>query len=341
MLVDVDSVWGNLALMKLGAYHKNRGDSVQLLRLPKLWRPKLGKPIQLQIKCNSYSFDKVYISCIFTRNREKAESIASMMQAFGAEVEVGGSGVNLEKWLPNDVEHQMPLYELYNMQYSVGFLTRGCVRRCPWCVVWRKEGDIKVWSPLKEFLHPKHDKVMLLDNNLLAHPNSKDLLLQLVSRRLQVCFTQGLDIRLIDDENAKILRLIRYRDTEFKTPRLYFSWDTLEIENEVYRGIETLKKHGIPPHHLFFYMLCAYNVKAENYTWDYFMQNDFYRYEALAKMGVKPFIMKWNGRTDIKLLNAFTKWVNYKHKAKRKDLGLLNSFKSYFNYEYNVNLERL
>lgn len=96
MLVDVDSVWGNLALMKLGSWHKNRGDSVQLLRLPKLWRPKLGKPIQLQIKCNSYKFDKVYISYIFTKNREKAESIASMMRTFGAEVEVSFKSIPSE-----------------------------------------------------------------------------------------------------------------------------------------------------------------------------------------------------------------------------------------------------
>jgi hypothetical protein len=336
LLVDVDSVWANLALMKIGAWHKKRGDNVHLLRLPKLWRPKLGKPVQLQIKCGGYNFDKAYISCIFTKNREKAESIASMMKALGATVEVGGSGVSLEKQLPEDVEHQMPLYELYGLQYSMGFTTRGCVRRCPWCLVWRKEGDIKPWSPLKEFLHPRHDKVMLLDNNLLAYNGHMEILEEIVRRRLQVCFTQGLDIRLIDDRNAKWLRLTHYRDTEFKQPRLYFSWDTLEIEDEVARGIATLKRHGIPPGHLLFYMLCAYNIKAEDYTWEYFMENDWYRYKRLAEMGVKPFIMKWNGRTDIKLLNAFAKWVNYKHRAKRRDLGLLNSFKSYLKYEYDV-----
>jgi hypothetical protein len=84
LLVDVDSVWANLALMKIGAWHKSRGDSVRLLRLPRLWKPTWGKAVQLQIKCGGYNFDKAYISCIFTRNREKAESIAGMMKALGA-----------------------------------------------------------------------------------------------------------------------------------------------------------------------------------------------------------------------------------------------------------------
>jgi len=191
-----------------------------------------------------------------------------------------------------------------------------------------------LWSPLGEFPYRKHRKVMLLDNNLLAHPDHEKLLIQLIERRLEVCICQGLDIRLIDSGNAKLLKILRHRDAEFKRPRLYFSWDILGIEDAVVKGVEILKRRGIHPNRLFFYMLCGFDVSPEEYTWDYFMEHDWYRYERLKKLGVKPFIMKYNGRNDIPLLNAFARWVDWLHKARLKELGLLESFKSYLKYDY-------
>jgi hypothetical protein len=174
---------------------------------------------------------------------------------------------------------------------------------------------------------------MLLDNNLLAYEGHCEVLKQLIAWRVETCFTQGLDIRLVDDENAKLLSMVRYRDTEFKQPRLYFSWDIPGIEDAVLKGIETLRRHGIPPRHLLFYMLCGFKVRREDYTWDYFIENDWHRYETLAKLGVKPFVMKWNGRRDIPLLNEFARWVDKARKARRKSLGELESFKTFLAHE--------
>lgn len=180
LLRDIDSSRIiNLPLAKLSAYHKARGDQVFLNRC--------GNP------------DLTYVSCIFTWNRGKT--------TFYPEAIVGGTGVNLETNLPHEIEHIMPDYDLYGCDYSLGFTSRGCIRNCPWCVVPRKEGWIHDTAPLSEFVHPKHKKVMLLDGNLLATPSAKRTLEELAEKRLKVCFNQGLDIRLVTDEIAKILNL--------------------------------------------------------------------------------------------------------------------------------------
>lgn len=335
LLFDVDSTWANLSLMKLSTHHKFQRDEVSLMRLGKrYWRDKAASPIDLEIKSPFKKFDTVYISCLFSWNRSKAYSIATLLKTMNMKVEIGGSGVDLDKKLPKEIEHLQPDYELYGLDYSIGFLTRGCIRNCPWCIVPKKEGNIKLHSPLKEFLHRRHRKVLLLDNNLLAHPDHKELLMELLGERLQVCFNQGLDIRLVDDENAKLLSLIKHKDDEFKNPRLYFSWDLLELEDQVLKGIEVLRNHHIVPSRLLFYLLCGFKVEKDEYTWEYFMENDWHRYETLSKIGAKPFIMKFNRRKDVPLLNAFTRWVNWMFKAKKKELGLLRSFQTFLKHDY-------
>jgi len=334
LLIDIDSIWFNLAVMHLSSYHKELGDEVYLLRYKHFYRNKLGSAINLERVAPSKQYDKVYVSCIFSQNRGKALSVAKMYESLGSEVSIGGSGIDPKITLPKEIEHTKPDYTLYNLDYSVGFLTRGCIRDCPWCIVPRKEGTIRVHSPLKEFLDRRHDKVMLLDNNLLAHPDHEELLLELLISRLNVCFTQGLDIRLIDDRNANLLAHLHYKDDEFKNPRLYFSWDILGIEDDVLKGVKTLKSHGIPPSSCLFYVLCGFQVQPDEYDWDYFMAYDWYRYQRLSELGVLPYIMIYNSRRDIPLLCAFKRWVNVMFKAKLKYLGRLDSFKTFLQKEY-------
>jgi len=310
LMVDIDGKLPNLALMKLSSFHKKQGDQVHLMRLTRYWRKKFGKPLNMQINPKTLRVQKAYISCIFRKNRPYTLAIKTFLEAFGVEVEMGGVGVDLKKELPQEVEHQMPDYSLYpNIDYSLGYTSRGCIRKCSWCVVWRKEGWIRPHSDLKEFLHPRHRKVILLDNNLLASPNWEKTLLDLIRERVKVCFTQGLDIRLINDDNAKLLRLCRSYDIDFTRPRLYFSFDLPEMEEQVVKGVEILKKHEIPPQRLLFYMLVGYGVKKEEYTWDYFIKNDYRRFEIIRNLGALPYPMIYNDRKDIPLLRRFQRWV--------------------------------
>jgi len=288
LLIDVDSHRGfpNLALMKISAWHKRRGDHVYFRKM-----------------CNP---DLVYISCIYSWNRPKALGIAKMFPE--AQIILGGSGINYES-LPDEIEHTMPDYSLYGIDYSMGFTSRGCIRRCPWCIVPEKEGWIRDHAPISEFLHPDHEKLILLDNNFLASPKWRENLEFLIDHKLKVSFNQGLDIRLINEENAALLADCWYYDGDFNERRLYFSFDTLDVEPAVRRGVKILTNAGIPSDHLMCYMLCGYGVEPQDYTWDYFYRHDYYRLKVLRdELNVDPFVMKYNNRQDIKLLNHFTRY---------------------------------
>jgi len=290
LLIDVDQTgFPNLALMKLSAWHKQRGDHVSLNNM-------------------NGSVSVVYISCVFTKNRPKALGIARFFEELGVEVHIGGYGINDAK-LPDEIEHIMPDYSLYGSDYSMGFTSRGCIRRCPWCIVWRKEGSIREHSPIEEFWNRRHEKVLLLDNNFLASERWAEKLKFLTDRRLKVCFNQGLDIRLVDQEVARQLARTRYFDDQFRRRRLYFAFDSPDYEDAVIEGIRLLKRYGIPPRHLMFYVLVGFGIRPDDYTWDYFLSHDYYRLKLLCDLGVLPYIMLYNDRQDIPLLRRFKRWA--------------------------------
>ncbi len=256
-LIQVDGKWPNLALMKLGAWHKKKGDEVTLIDI------------------SSQEFDRIYASKIF----------------------VGGSGVDLKSELPKEIEAQVPDYELFKTDLSIGFTSRGCIRDCGFCIVREKEG----WIEEAPFDWIVSDKVLLLDNNFLASPKWKDKLEFFIRQKLKVCFTQGLDIRLITAKNAELLSRTRYYDGKFRRRRLYFSFDDPALETIVKEKTQILFNHGILPQHLIFYMLIGYDT-----TFD----ADMHRFEVLNDLGVLPFIMPYDGRKKNQKQTDFVRWVN-------------------------------
>jgi hypothetical protein len=272
LLVDIDSKIPNLALMKLSAHHKALGDRVYLN------------------ECSDP--DITFVSCIFTWNRGKV--------TFYPEANLGGPGVSLIVTLPGHIEHTMPDYSLYGCDYSMGFTSRGCIRRCPFCIVPTKEGGIHDNAPVSEFLDPKHRKVMLLDGNLLAAPCCKDVLRELAHRGLLVNFNQGLDIRLVTDEIAALLGTCQYRSMSFRERRLCFAFDDPKLESLVIRGVERLAAAGIPPKHLMFYVLCGFDTT---------IQDDLRRVDVIRSLGADPYVMKYNNRQGAEL-NKLARWVN-------------------------------
>jgi len=291
LLIQIDGKWPNLALMKISAYHKNKGDEVALIQSK---NPVLGLvPFQP---------DWVYLSCIFDWNRGFAlktiESMKKNLRLQGMQSGGTGLGGNL---LPNFMEHLMPNYSLYDIDYSIGFTTRGCFRKCPWCLVPKIEGSLREHSPIKEFLHPTHNKILLLDNNFTASSMFEEKLNYLIEKKVKVSFNQGLDIRLINEEKAKLLSEVKYYDSDFNERRLYFSFDDPPIEPRLLKGIEALRDAGIPSKHLMFYMLCGFNTTHEE---------DLHRFEVLNKLGVDPFVMIYNNRYDDPWIRHFARWVN-------------------------------
>lgn len=222
----------NLALMKLSAYHKAKGDQVFL-----------NFPLQ--------PADLTYSSCVFTWNAKRKITVPH-----GAIV--GGSGINVKAELPSEVEHIMPDYTLYpSVNYSMGFTSRGCLRRCPWCIVPTKEGIIQPWATIYEFWDRQHQKIVLLDNNLLAAPNWKKTLEALITEGLEVDFNQGLDIRMLDEEKVNYLKRV-------KTRQLRFSFDDIAYEKAVREGIRLLTEvGGIRSRKLSFYVLYGFRVDED------------------------------------------------------------------------------
>lgn len=285
LLIQIDGKMKNIGLRKLGGFLKERGHRV-------FYNNGCQNP------------DHVYISCIFERNASKTRGIAKM---FSCPVEVGGYGVNEAK-LPFEVEHHMPDYE--GMDYSMGFTSRGCIRNCPWCIVPKMEGSIRDHAPISEFLHPDHNKVVILDNNLPASPKCDDNLQFIIDHDIKVNFHQGLDIRLVNEDNARMLAATKYYSVTFKSRRIYFAFDTSEVEPAVRRGIETLKGAEIRPKNMMFYMLCGFQEP-------YDFGHDWHRFKVLCDLGVDPYVMKYNRRRDIRVLNHFARWVirrDYKRK---------------------------
>ena len=258
-LIQIDGKMPNLALMKLAKWHKEKGDEITYLDI------------------STHKFDRIYGSKIF----------------------MGGSGYDLKQELPKEIELQIPDYEKFNLDFSFGFTSRGCIRDCGFCIVRQKEGmfrDVDMdWV--------KGDKILLIDNNFLASPKWKEKLQYFIDNNMKVSFNQGLDIRLMTKEKAEMLAKVKYYDLKFNQRRLYFAWDYMEYEGDVIRGIKLLLDAGIKPYHLMFYVLVGFNTSFEQ---------DMYRFKKLNEYGAKPFIMLYNSSKD-KKLRDFSRWCNKRY----------------------------
>lgn len=177
-LIDVDSHnFPNLALMKISAYHKGRGDEVSW------W--------------NGFEYyDRVYKSRVFTDLY--SEDIDYCINA--DEVIKGGTGYDLKNKLPDEIEHYYPDYELYNIKdKAFGFLTRGCPRRCPFCIVSEKEGNTHTVADLSEFWRGQSE-IVLMDSNITASKDCERLFEDLIRSRALINFEGGARRQIINGQ---------------------------------------------------------------------------------------------------------------------------------------------
>lgn len=272
-LVQLDGKRPNLALMRLSAFHREAGDEVAKGR-----------------------GDITYISCVFKKNRQRAEYL---VEAYG-DVLVGGPGWDLDVTLPPEVESCKPDYDLWDIDYGVGYLTKGCPGNCEFCVVPKIEGlEARTVNTIGDLLNPKSNFVVVYDANLLANPDAPDHLDEIFERGVEVCFDQGLDIRYVTPLLARKLARVRVSNFSRKTNQLHFAWDKVAIEPHVEKGIQTLNEAGIKPYRLMFFVLCGFDSTFEQ---------DFYRFRRLREWGCDPFIMLYEGAD--KKLRHFARWVN-------------------------------
>lgn len=277
LLIQADGKIPNLALMKIARYHKNMGDEVLLIN-------------GIKIASRLFIPDKVYISCVFAKNRNLALQLAKQFPH--SDVQIGGSGMDLSTKLPDEIEHLMPDYDLFGCDYSMGFTTRGCIRACPFCIVHEKEGGIKAVADIYEFWDRRHKHMVLCDNNILALPEHfETIATQIKDEKLTVDFNQGLDIRLITNENAAILAELKVR------PRYRFSWDNIVIEDQVRSGIDILKTNGIK--WALWYVLVGYNSTIEE---------DLYRLNVLRSLDQRAYVMRY--KSGDRIYSDMAAWAN-------------------------------
>lgn len=298
-LIDVDGKLPNLALMKLSSFYKAAGEHVEFVR------PDAGRK----------EYDKIYASAIFQKSQQECQHL---QEYYGERIEIGGTGWDITKKLPEDIEKMEPDYGLYtaDMIYpkisgimtkerrkkkaqqivdaGMGFTSRGCIRNCPFCLVPKKEGKFRQASEIKDLINPRSNVLTLNDNNITADPYCIDKLREIRERNLIVDINQGCDVRLVTPDIAKAMSEVRHLRS------LHYAWDLMKFEKQVIEGIGIISRF-IPPHKHMCFCLVGFDTSFEE---------DMYRVKKLESLGVRTYIMRYNERRDDIRLNHFARWVN-------------------------------
>ena len=274
----------NLASMKLSSWHKKRGDNVNLLTSYD----------------NVNEYDKVYIYKVFT-DTEAPNDVINL-----SNVEYGGTGFFYDKAkpLPNEIEHIMPDYHLYDdwidkmvsngskesqfnayKDFSIGFLTRGCFRQCEFCVNKNYTQCIQ-HSNVQEFHDPSRKKLCFLDDNFFACKNWKNIIKDVKDVGKPFIFKQGLDERLLTKDKIEEMLSWKY------IGRYIFAFDNIADYDLIESKLKLLKSITNKP--CTFYVLCGYDYdnKYDLEFWQRDIIDLFRRIELLGKYGHYPYIMR-------------------------------------------------
>lgn len=230
-LIDVDGHnYPNFALMRLSAWHRQRGDSVE-------WADQLFG-----------SYDRIYKSKIFTFTPDNKEH-------FDCEIVKGGTGYDVHSRLPAEIEASKAMdYSIYpQYDYSLQFFSRGCIRQCPFCLVSEKEGAITPVEPVD--LNPNGKYIQVLDNNFFANPEWRDAVSYLHQSGLPAIL-RGIDVRIMDDEQAYALNNIRM----YQSNAICIAWDNGKVD---LTDKLTMLTKRIKPSRLTCYVLIGFNSTPE------------------------------------------------------------------------------
>ena len=263
-LIDIELKIFNTANMQIAAYHKAKGDSVAW------WSPLTDR-----------QFDVVYCSSLFdfTDKREVPGRAIT-----------GGTGFDVGSRLSVAIEACDLDYSIYpECDRSFVWFSRGCNRKCPWCVVPEKEGEIRPTEPKN--LNPKGKYIVVQDNNFFANPQWERAMsfLQFVGQPVDF---QGVDARLLNRRRCDFLSSLKHHK------QIKIAWD-YPTENLVVKLRDIIT--WIKPWKLMCYVLIGFNSTEEQ---------DLYRVETLRNLKIDPFVMPYDKRDFYQ--RAFTRWANHK-----------------------------
>lgn len=331
-IVDADLIgrdkhrFPNLACEKISAYWKERNADVILLT---------------NYDWNVDDFDNIYISKVFT------DTPAPEWIMNNEKIHIGGTGFFFDKApnLPDEIEHHMPDYNLYDewieemvrnarankeelgqkfnessfrsqfreyKEYSIGFLTRGCFRKCGFCVN-KKYDHVFLHSPLEEFYDDSRSKICLLDDNFFGCPKWKVLLEVLISTGKSFKFKQGLDERLLTDERCRFLFSANY-DGDYT-----FAFDNIADYELIHKKLIMIRKYT-KKNRIKFYVLVGFeSTGVED------IENAFKRIELLMRYHCVPYIMRFQNKNDTPwkrsefrgMYTQLARWCNQQHLFKK------------------------
>jgi len=247
-LYNLEPKYRNIALEKIRMYYEQQGETVMDF-----------------LPMENGLYDKIYCSSIFTwtpKNYVTDDMIC------------GGSGFDLYAKLPAEIEYMKP-------KINVGFTTRGCIRKCLFCIVPAKEGNIRVVGDIYDFWDGRSKKIIILDNNILALPKHFfHIADQIRKRNLQVDFNQGLDFRLISYGILNALKHLRYKEHRF-------AFDNVDESLKIIQAISLLHKYSIK--WSIWYVLVGFNTSYEE---------DLYRIELLKSFNQRVYVQRYNNQTN-------------------------------------------
>lgn len=293
-IVDADLIgkkkhrFPNLVCMKISSYYKNQGNNVELL---------------LSYD-NIKNYDKVFISKVFT-DTPVPEGVTELPF-----VEYGGTGFFYDKAkpLPYEIEHSMPDYHLYDKfvetalengvkkkdlkyytDYSIGFVTRGCIRGCSFCVNKNYRQCLK-HSPVSEFLDESRPYICLLDDNVLSCRDWKEVFDELIATGKKFQFKQGCDERLLTDEKCEYL----FNKSNWIGDRI-FAFDNIKDRRIIEKKLQMIRRHTNCQ--IKFYTFCGYNHNNIGVYNEEFWVKDivdlFERIKILMEYGCLPYVMRY------------------------------------------------
>jgi hypothetical protein len=290
LLLQLDGKLPNIALMRIAAHHRDRGDEVVLRRA--------GNAVALEPQLGE-SWGAVYASLIFERSRTLADRV---LRAYPG-AHVGGTGWDLTSTLEHlGITARRQDYSVYpTYQQSLGFSLRGCRLECEFCVVPRKEGAISDERSIAEIWRgdPWPRELVLLDNDFFGGAAWRARIREIVDGRFRVCFSQGINARMLNNETAEAIASVDYRDSTMKERRIYTAWDSRKDERTLFRGLEALVRHGVKPRHIMVYMLVGFWPGETHEDRDY-------RRQQLRAFGALPYPMPYTRSAE---LVGFQRWV--------------------------------
>lgn len=257
----------NYALMKISAYHKMRGNTVEW------WNPLLP-------------YDLVYSSKVFDFTPQNPYLPPSTIRCG-----TGYTDIPINQTLPPEIDAAFPDYSIYpECDYAIGYITRGCPNHCPWCVVPEKEGNIQPYRKWKQLVRSDTNKLVLLDNNILASEYGISQLESLVGSEYEIDLNQGMDARLVTDSIAGILAKLKW--IRF----IRFSCDQISQIEAIEKTSKLLEQHGKKPYHLFIYLLVTKDIENAAYRVERLKRlkgiNIYAQAERNDRKGIHPNVMQ-------------------------------------------------